>query len=80
MNEVMVVEPTEIQTQADTPIVIDKLFGPAILWPIRVTAKLSGKRDESDYWLIECLREVFEDGELKEEWIPYDKIPAAGGK
>lgn len=46
-------ETTEVQVGTDTPIIVDKLFGPRVFCPVRVTAKMSGRTDVPDYWLIE---------------------------
>lgn len=44
---------TEVQVGTDTSIIVDKLFGPRIFCPVRVTAILSRRTDAPDYWLIE---------------------------
>jgi hypothetical protein len=83
MNEILVTEPTEIQTQVDTPIVIDKLFGPAVFYPLRITAKFPEDGDTAPYWLIERLtpipgvdsRAVGDDRPL-EEWVAVHRIDA----
>jgi len=54
-----------VQVACDTPVIIEKVFGPTIFASIRISASL-----ERDGWLIE--RQTGPG----DEWIPWVTIPA----
>lgn len=54
----------EIHVTGDAPVVIDKMFGPLIFWPLRITASI-----ETCEWVIERL--YGEDN----EWHEVTRIP-----
>lgn len=83
MKEIIVIEPAEIQTQVDTPIVLDKLFGPAVFWPLRITAKFPRDEDKWPYWLVERLEPIpgvdsraAGDDRPLDRWVTLYKIDA----
>jgi hypothetical protein len=66
-KEVYVTEPTEILTALDVPIVFDKMLGPAVCWPIRVTAVWPEDKEPSKvHWKIEVLEQTGDDYNWKE--------------